>query len=203
MKTLGNSSIVLTALLAIGLGANAQANTITFTAALSGANQSPPIASPATGFAEVIYNDVTHMLEVIVSFSGLTSPDTASHIHAATAAPLTGTAGVATTVPTFPGFPSGVTSGSYDQTMDLTLASSFNPSFVTANGGTVAGAETALVNALMSGEAYLNIHTVNNPGGEIRGFLLAPDEAETILLLTLGLMATLGFVRRQRRAQSV
>ena len=43
---------------------------------------------------------------------------------------------VATGVPTFLGFPTGVTNGYYDHTFDLTLASSFNPAYVTANGGT-------------------------------------------------------------------
>jgi hypothetical protein len=44
---------------------------------------------------------------------------------------------VATTLPTFAGFPLGVTSGTYINTLDLTLASSYNPAFVTANGGSM------------------------------------------------------------------
>jgi hypothetical protein len=86
---------------------------------------------------------------------------------------------VATTTPTFPGFPLGVTSGSYDQTFNLTLASSYNPAFITSAFNldplkSVAGAEAALVNALLAGETYLNIHTTAFPGGEIRGFLAVP-----------------------------
>jgi hypothetical protein len=69
-----------------------------------------------------------------VSFSGLLGTTTASHIHCCTPTPLSGTAGVATTTPTFAGFPLGVTSGTYMNTLDLTLASSYNPAFVTANG---------------------------------------------------------------------
>jgi hypothetical protein len=42
---------------------------------------------------------------------------------------------------------------------------------VTANGGTTAGAEAALLAGLEAGQAYLNIHTTMFPGGEIRGFL--------------------------------
>ena len=61
--------------------------------------------------------------------------------------------------PTFSGFPLGVTSGSFMQTFDMTQASSYNPAFVTANGGTVAGAEAALLAGLHAGTAYLNIHT--------------------------------------------
>ncbi|HRH80957.1 MAG TPA: hypothetical protein PLW81_07915 [Thiobacillaceae bacterium] len=39
-------------------------------------------------------------------------------------------------VTNFPGFPLGVTSCSYNPLFNLTLASSFNPAFVTNNGGT-------------------------------------------------------------------
>ena len=44
---------------------------------------------------------------------------------------------MATRVPSFVGFPLGVTAGSMDNTYDLNLASSYNPAFVTDNGGTV------------------------------------------------------------------
>ena len=81
------------------------------------------------------------------------------------------TAGVATTTPDFAGFPIGVTSGTYINTLDLTLSSSYNPSYITANGGTTASAEAALVSAIAAGEAYVNIHTTTFAGGEIRGFL--------------------------------
>ena len=108
---------------------------------------------------------------VNVSFSGLTSGTTASHIHCCVAPP--GNAGVATTTPTFPGFPLGVTAGTYNQTFDMTAATSYNPAFVTANGG-VAAAEAALFAGLQTGQAYLNIHTSMFPGGEIRGFLQEP-----------------------------
>jgi hypothetical protein len=110
-------------------------------------------------------------MRVQATFSGLLAGVTASHIHSATAVAGTGTAGVATAVPTFPGFPSGVTSGTYDQTFNMLLASSYNPSFVTNNGGTPASAWTALRAGISAGKAYLNIHSTIFPGGEIRGFL--------------------------------
>ena len=114
---------------------------------------------------------MANTLHVVVAFTDLLGTTTASHIHTPTPAPGTGTAGVATTTPSFPGFPLGVTSGTYDDVLDLMLASSYNPSFVTANGGTVASAEAALAAGILAGEAYLNIHTTVVPGGEIRGFL--------------------------------
>src|SRR5262249_42110805 len=72
---------------------------------------------------------------------------------------------VATTTPTFPDFPLGVTLGSYDRTLDLTQASSFNPVFVMDEGNDVTQAEAALVAAIEAGTAYLNIHTSNFPSG--------------------------------------
>ena len=116
--------------------ATAQAGTITYTAVLTGPNEAPPNASPGTGFATVVYDDIAHTLLVSATFQDLIGTTTAAHIHAATTAAGTGTAGVATTVPTFVGFPLGVTSGVYLNKLDLTLASSWNPSFVTAHGGT-------------------------------------------------------------------
>ena len=81
-----------------------------------------------------------------------------SHTHSATAVAGTGTAGVATTTPTYTGFPLGVTSGTYDHVYDMTLATSYNPSYVTAHGGTTAQAETDLAAGIAAGKAYLNIH---------------------------------------------
>jgi hypothetical protein len=174
---------------------------IEYTADLNGLSEFPPNSSPGTGFADVFFNDSLDTLRVEVTFSGLLGTTTASHIHAATAVPGAGVAGVATTTPTFPGFPLGVTSGTYDRTFDLTAASSFNPAYVSAKGS-VANAELALVDALNAGEAYLNIHSMFRPGGEIRGFLVrAPDSVPTLgMLFPAFLIMTLLFRPRTCRA---
>jgi hypothetical protein len=185
--------------LVLSVSVVARAVPVQFSAALSGPNESPANASLGTGFAVVTYDATTHMLQVQVTFSGLTGSTTASHIHAATPTPGAGTAGVATTTPTFAGFPLGVTSGSYFNILDLTLLSSYNPAYVTANGGTVASAEAALMGAMFQGETYLNIHTTSFPGGEIRGFLTqVPDGASTALLLMLACGSVVAFTRLQR-----
>jgi hypothetical protein len=99
-------------------------------------------------------------------------------------------------MPAFPSFPLGVTVGSFIDTLDMTLTSSYNPAFVTAHGGTAAQAEAALFGGIIAGTAYFNIHTSLNPGGEIRGFLV--PEPSTALLLASGLVGFLCISRKRR-----
>jgi hypothetical protein len=188
-----SSPIVAVALM---LAANATAIPIEYVANLSGAKESPPNASPGTGFVTATFDLATHTLDLQVTFSGLTSPTTAAHIHAPTPFPFSGVAGVATQVPFFIGFPIGVTSGTYDQTFNTLDSSFYNPAFLTANGGTAAGAEAAFAQALDQGKAYFNIHTENFPSGEIRGFLHTPDAGPAMLCLVMGLIGLEMFRRK-------
>ena len=165
----------------------AHAVPIHFTTILTGANENPANASPGTGSADVALDLTAHTMQVDVTFSGLIAGVTAAHIHCCAAPPAN--VGVATTVPTFPGFPSGVTAGTYSHLFDLTDVGTYNPSFVTGHGGTLASAEAALLDGIFQGHAYLNIHTTSFPGGEIRGFLPATAAVPlpgTLVLLILG-----------------
>jgi hypothetical protein len=153
-----------------------------YAATLAGANEVPPIVSPATGYATLTLNG--NFLQVAVNFSGLIGgPSSAGHIHCCTP-PGTNT-GVA--VP-FVGFPSA-TSGTYSNNFDLTSSATYLPAFLTGNGGTAAGAEAALITGLNAGNAYVNIHNGDFAGGEIRGFAVTVPETGSIVLLGLGLIA--------------
>ncbi|MEO7297961.1 MAG: CHRD domain-containing protein [Verrucomicrobiota bacterium] len=176
---------LLTALILCGV-VSVRARSFQYVVNFRGPDEFPPNASPGTGTGTVIYDNTAHTLQLQASFSGLTGTTTASHIHAPTTAPRFQNAGVATTTPSFSGFPLGVTSGSFSNTLDLTLTSSYNPSFVTANGGTTAAAEAALAESMLAGKAYWNIHSSTFPGGEIRGFLTLVLPSIRIVNLKVG-----------------
>jgi hypothetical protein len=193
------------------VGPIASATILTYDAILNGASESPPNVSPATGAALVTIDDVINSMQVDVVFAGLVAPNTAAHIHCCTTVPGTGTAGVATTTPTFTGFPGGVTAGVYHHFFDMNLSSSYNPAFIAGHGGTVAQALADLFAGIAADKAYLNIHSSTFPGGEIRGFLvpcggttgnrceaIPVPEPATLALLGLGL-ASLGFSRRRQQ----
>src|SRR5215813_8095278 len=152
---------------------------------LSGANEVPAVSPAGTGSATVVLDPTAQTLVISTTFSGLTSNTTAAHIHCCAPFgndPMVNNAIVATLQPAFPEFPveppagtGGVTSLTYPpHVLNLTMASSYNPAFITAHGGTVAQAEADLINGILAGLSYLNIHTVNNPTGEIREQLFVP-----------------------------
>ena len=158
-------------------GSTAKAGTITFTATLSGANEVPVKTTNGSGTATLILDDATGKLTLTVVFQDLTSTVTGAHIHAS--AP--------------PGVNAGVLQG-FDQ-------------FLTLNATKTGGSLTSFVlpitltqqqmDNLKAGLFYINVHTLNNPSGEIRGQFAAVPEPQTLALLGAGLAALAG--RRLRR----
>lgn len=195
MRYVPNALAVMAALI-LAMPA-AYATPMVFGGNLSGANEVPPTTSPATGHVTVTLDPTAQTITINATFSGLTSADTAAHIHCC--APLGTNVGVATTLPAFIGFPLGVTSGTFDQTFNLTDSAFYNPAFVTAHGGTIAGAEAELEAGISDEMAYFNIHTVNFPGGEIRTQLFPAPEPASFVLLGSFLVA-LGLIRWRSRA---
>lgn len=156
---------------------------------LSGSSEIPAVSTTGSGSGIVTLNAVTDEMRVRANFSDLIGNTTASHIHCCVVQPAN--AGVATTVPTFPGFPVGVRSGEWDNIYAMQSPGIWNTAFINANGGTPAGAKTALINGANAGQAYLNVHSASFPGGEIRGTLLRHSFIPNATARTIGLAAAL------------
>lgn len=154
-----------------------------------------------TGFARAIFDTSAHTLAITANWSGLTGNTTVAHIHCCVTTPNTGTVGVAVTPGTLPGFPTGVTSGSYSTLLDLTQTGTYTAAFLNNfGGGTTAGAEAALLQGMFAERSYFNVHTSFAPGGEIRGFFaVTAPEPQTWALMLLGFGAVGAALRTRPR----
>jgi CHRD domain len=132
----------------------------TWEAVLNGANETPAITTSATGRAWLV--DRGNTIDFYMEYSGLTSNTTNAHIHR-------GAAGVAGGTMVQLPYVNGATSGVAVLTIDMTRIAN------TPAANDVAPLETGSQSAadfralLNSGGAYVNIHSANNPSGEIRG----------------------------------
>lgn len=114
---------------------------ISFSGMLSGQAEIPSVSTSATGSVTATYNPATKMLSYTFTWSNLSGAPIAMHFHDGAA----GTNGaVVVPVSGFPATASGSVSGTSSPLNDT------------------------LVNDLMAGKFYGNIHTQSNPGGEIR-----------------------------------
>ena len=138
-------ALALAAGLLAGCGAmRPSQSTEIFDATLSGGEEVPPKTTGGNGMAEVQYNRNTGMLHYKVTYSGLTGPVTAAHIHG----------------PAAPGQNAGVL-------VPFTGALNVSPF-----QGEVHITPEQLAQ-LASGQTYVNLHTAQNPAGELRGQLRA------------------------------
>jgi hypothetical protein len=154
------------------------------------------------GMVQVTYDSSLRTLAIFAEWAGLSGTTTVAHIHCCVDPP--GNVGVAVTPGTLPGFPTGLQAGNYSILLDLTQTATYTGAFLTANGGTAAGAEGGLFAGMQAGRAYFNVHTTAFPGGEIRGFLTAVPEPATWAMLIAGFGVLGGAMRRrQRLSQSV
>ncbi len=127
----------LTSLAAVG----ARAEMVKFHGVMTTAAEVPAKTGDGKGTADVTLDTATKVITYDVTYSGLTGPATAAHIHG----------------PAAPGANAGV--------LVPFAAPVTSPIHGTA---TLTDAQVA---ELMDGKLYANVHTAANPGGEIRGQL--------------------------------
>jgi hypothetical protein len=120
-----------------------------FTASMNGAQETPSVNSPATGSATFINNGSSIAYDF--SATGLSGNPTNAHIHFA-AVGVKGPVVVPLTVAPGPAAGSATGTGSFDST-GVQGGFTVNDVLVT----------------MRNGGAYINVHTAQNPGGEIRG----------------------------------
>jgi len=185
----------------------ASANAQIFQGTLTGGQENPDVVTSATGFGTAVYNAGAQTLSVNMTYTGLSSPTTDAHIHCCATSDLMN-AGVAIGFTGAGGFVTGATSGVYSHVFDLSLQATYNATYFSASGGTVAQARDRLLNAMTVGVAndplpgdssiaYFNIHTSTNLGGEIRGNISPIPEPASLLLLACGLVGICAARRRR------
>ena len=142
--TLATAGIAMTWLAAAGVSQVAQAAEVMMVmATLSAAQEVPPNPSTGTGELTGQFDPATHTLSYQVTYSGLTGPVKMGHFHGP--APLGQNAGVAV---------------------------AFAPPLDSPIKGTVV-LTTEQEMALLAGHWYVNLHTAENPKGEVRGQVMA------------------------------
>jgi hypothetical protein len=137
---------VVAGLLAFGLAgcgmmSQSSSSSDTYTATLSGTQEVPANTSAGRGTAEVTHNKSANTVSWKVTYSGVSGPVTAGHIHGPAAA--------------------GANAG-----VMIPFSNVGTPTF-----SGQAAITPAQATELAAGRTYVNLHTAQFPGGEIRGQL--------------------------------
>jgi hypothetical protein len=162
MKVLSMNSLLVTAGLLAFAAAPASAQSFTLTANLSGAGEATQVANGintgAFGDATVVVDVGAQTLTYSVRVFNLPSGVTASHIHVGadkTAGPVVVNFAPPTPASNDFGFTGVVKFSEFVLRPDQGIRSSDD-----------------MVQAILGGNSYVNVHSTINPGGEIRGQLV-------------------------------
>ena len=140
--------LVLTALASAGWAAGAaMAAPTTMTVPLTGAQQVPPVQTNGSGTATLTCDPANRHLTWSVTFSGLSSDPTMAHFHG----------------PAATGKNAGVL---------IWISKQGTPPASPLTGETTLSPEQA--QQFTAGDWYINVHTKDHPGGEIRGQVTPP-----------------------------
>ena len=148
-------SLAFAGLFVLLVSSQAQAQTITFTAALSGANENPGVLTGAVGTGTVSVNMATQVVTYRIDVYNMPVGTTASHFHVG-AVGQNGPVVVNFTVAT------GISN-------DFAISGTASATDLTARAAQGINSWEDFLQALLLGNVYMNVHSTNNPGGEIRG----------------------------------
>lgn len=126
----------------------AQAAPVSFQVPLTGAQEVPQVQTPGSGSADLTYDASTRVVTWKISFSGLPTQATMAHFHGP--APAGKNANVKVWI-------------SQKGNMQMTSPVS--------GQATLSADEAKMFEA---GDMYINVHTKDNPDGEIRGQVVPP-----------------------------
>jgi hypothetical protein len=170
-KLLASATLMAAPLMLLGASANATE----FSAKLVGFEELPAIFSKATGTLDLDLNRNARTLTFKLTFPALSSPVTQSHIHFGKRHVAGGvTVFFCANVTTAPPGTQACPAGGGTVTGTITGANVLAP----AGQDIPVGDFDALVTILQNDTAYANVHTMNHPGGEIRGQIRRGDEDE-------------------------
>lgn len=151
-------TLAMAGVFALLVSTQAQAQTLNFRADLSGGNEVPGVVTGSAGVATISLNQATGAVTYRVEVYNMPVGTTASHFHV-------GAVGVAGPV-----------------VVNFTVATGISNDY--AISGTATAADLVqrapqginswedFLQALMLGNIYVNVHSTNNTGGEIRGQVL-------------------------------
>jgi CHRD domain len=138
-----------------GISASAQAQTVAFAATLSGDNETPGVLTGAYAIASVTLDLGTQTVSWVIDVFNMPSGTNNAHFHV-------GGPGLAGPTVVNVAFPAGISN-------DYRLSGSATSANLTPRADQGIRSWEDFLQALVGGQTYLNIHSVNFPGGEIRG----------------------------------
>lgn len=129
---------------------------IVFTAALSGANEAPPVAATgAGGTATIVYNPAAQEVSYRIDVYNLPTGVTAAHFHAG---------GPGVSGPVVVNFTVVANTSN-----DFAIVGTARAADVVARAAQGVNSWDDFIQALTLGQIYINVHSQANPGGELRG----------------------------------
>jgi hypothetical protein len=125
----------------------AEAAPVSFKVALTGAQQVPPVTTAGGGTADLTWDPSTRVVTWSVTYSGLSGPVTMAHFH-------------------------GPAASGKNAPVVVWLTKKGSPVEGPITGQATLTPQQA--EQFTAGDWYINVHTKNHPGGEIRGQVAPP-----------------------------